>query len=77
MFSWFEKLLKIVMIYSITCLENYVRLLGEHIGFHIQVLMAVLARVNTLQTMVFFSFFIQAVSSWSNKPVVDIALPKF
>ena len=45
MFYWFVqvvwKLLKIVMICEITCLENHVQLLGEHVGLHIQVWMVV------------------------------------
>jgi len=30
------KAVEIVMICEITCLENHVQLLGEHVGFHIQ-----------------------------------------
>ena len=37
---------------------------------------SLLAKVNILQTVVFFSLFIQVVSSRSNKPVVDVTLAK-
>ena len=37
---------------------------------------SILAKVNILQTVVFFSLFIQVVSSRSNKPVVDVTLAK-
>ena len=40
-FSLPEKLVIVVIICKINCLENNVQLLGEHVGFYIQVLMTV------------------------------------
>ena len=40
-FSLLEKLVIVVIICKINCLESNVQLLGEHIGFYIQVLMTV------------------------------------
>ena len=59
------------------CYGLWNHLLGEHVGFHRQVWWQFWLGWIHCRQWCSSPFFIQAVSSWSNKPVVDIALPKF
>ena len=77
-FSLLDKLWIVVIIWKIYCLENNVQMLGEHVGFYIQVLMTVfwLGWI-FCRYWCFFSLLIQIVSSWINTPVVEVTLAKF
>ena len=77
MFSLLEKLLIIVIICKINCLENNVQLLREHVGIYTQDLMRVAGKCEYIADSGPFFLLIQVqVSSRSNKPVVDITLAK-
>ena len=77
-FSLFDKLWIVVIFWKIYCLENNVQMLGEHVGFYIQVLMTVFwLRWIFCRYWCFFSLLIQIVSSQTNKHVVEVTLAKF
>ena len=77
-FSLLDKLLIVVIIYKIYCLENNVQMFGDHVGFYIQVFMKVfwLGWI-FCRYWCFFSLLIQIVSSQTNKHVVEVTLAKF
>ena len=67
----------VLIICKINCLERNVQLLGEHVGFYIQVLMTVFGEGEYIADSGLFFLLIQVqVSSRSNKPVVDITFAK-
>ena len=77
-FSVPEKLVIVVIICKINCLERNVQLLQEHVGFYIQVLMIVFGEGEYIADSGLFFLLIQVqVSSRSNKPVVDITFAKY
>ena len=76
-FSLPEKLVIVLIICKINCLERNVQLLGEHVGFYIQVLMTVFGEGEYIVDNGLFFLLIQVqVFSRSNKPVVDITFAK-